>query len=91
MLTPDFQPSYAGTWVAVDKIVLNANGGTPAQQAIDGAKGMQLTYSDNEITAPARNGFDFDDWYSEKENGTGVKLQNEDIAASWIYYAHWNE
>ena len=85
----DFQPEYAGTWVAVDKIVLNSNGGVTEQQSIDGAKDMALEYNPSDIADPERVGYDFDDWYSEKEDGKGVKLEPGTIAQSWSYYAHW--
>lgn len=86
----DFQKSYAGTWVAVDKIVLNATGGKPNQQGIDGSKGLVVEYNSSDITTPEKTGFDFDDWYSEK-NGEGEKLESGKTAKSWTYYANWNE
>lgn len=85
----DFKTEYAGTWVAVDKIVLNSNGGVTEQQSIDGAKYMTLEYDPSDIVEPERVGYDFDDWYSEKEDGKGVKLAPGTIAQSWAYYAHW--
>lgn len=85
----DFKTEYAGTWVTVDKIVLNSNGGVTEQQSIDGAKYMTLEYDPSDIVEPERVGYDFDDWYSEKEDGKGVKLAPGTIAQSWAYYAHW--
>lgn len=86
----NFKAEYAGTWVAVDKIVLNANGGTPNQQSIDGAKDMELEYDPAEIEEPEKVGYDFINWYSEKEDGQGELLAPGAIAKSYVYYAHWD-
>ena len=83
----DFQSDYAGTWVAVDKIVLDANGGKPAFQSINGSRGMEAVY-DEPVTA-SRAGYTFDGWWSEKDGGS--KLQDGVELESWTYYAHWNE
>ncbi len=88
-LFKDFQPNYAGTWVAVSKITLNAKGGTPAQQALTGARGMTLDYDENDITTPTRNGYKFKGWFYEDEEGVEHELQNHAVAESWTYYAKW--
>lgn len=83
----DFQKEYAGTWVAVDKIVLDANGGKPAFQSIDGSRGMEAVYKEP-LTA-SRAGYTFDGWWSEKDGGS--KLEDGAELESWTYYAHWIE
>ena len=83
----NFQQSYAGTWVAVDKIVLDANGGKPQFQSIDGAKGMEAVYDDS--ATASRTGYAFDGWWSDKTGGS--KLENGAELESWTYYAHWIE
>lgn len=89
----DFKPKYAGRWVVVSQIALRANGGTPETQYFDGARGMAVSYNENDIVEPKRNGYRFDDWYSEKADGEGEKLVNDGVttAKSWSYYAHWIE
>ncbi len=84
----NFQTDYAGTWVADSFITFKGNGGTPNFQTIDGAKDLELSYNENEITA-SRNGYDFDGWWTEQTGGTQV--HNGDIATQWVYYAHWKE
>lgn len=90
-LFTDFQPKLAGRWVAVSKLSLRGNGGTPALQQIKGAIGMNVDYEDGEITDPTRNGYHFTGWYSEKEKDEGEELEKGTPAASWSYYAHWDE
>lgn len=90
-LFTEFKPEFAGRWVAVSKLNLKGNGGTPSIQQIKGAIGMTVDYQDGEITEPIRNGYHFAGWYSEKHNGEGTLLQKGQPAASWTYYAHWNE
>lgn len=89
----DFKPEYAGRWVVISQIALRANGGTPETQYFDGARGMTVSFDSSTIEAPKRNGYRFDDWYSEKANGEGEKLVNDGTttAKSWSYYAHWIE
>ena len=86
-----FIPQYAGRWVAVSKLNLKGNGGTPAIQQIKGAIGMVVDYEDEEVTEPIRNGYHFAGWYSEKKNGEGTELEKGQPAASWSYYAHWED
>lgn len=90
-LFTEFQPELAGRWVAVSKLNLRGNGGAPATQQIKGAIGMTVDYEDGEITEPARNGYHFTGWYSDKHDGEGTQLQKGQPAASWSYYAHWAE
>lgn len=90
-LFESFEPELAGRWVAVSNINLRGNGGSPAKQSIEGAIDMPITYEDGDITEPTRNGYHFEGWYSEKENGEGEELQKNQPAASWTYYAHWSE
>lgn len=85
----DFQPQYAGTWVAVSKITFNAKGGTPAQQSFSGARGMKLNIIEGDLTEPTRNGYTFKGWYYEDENGEEHEFVNNSIAESWSYYAKW--
>lgn len=85
----DFQPEYAGTWVAVSKITFNAKGGTPAQQSFSGARGMKLNIIEGDLTEPTRNGYTFKGWYYEDENGEEHEFVNNSIAESWSYYAKW--
>ena len=87
----NFQPQYAGTWVAVSKITLNANGGTPHQQSISGARGMILDYNPSDITTPSRNGYKFKGWYADRESDESQELVNGVTAEAWSYYAHWEE
>ncbi len=87
----NFQPQYAGTWVAVSKITLNANGGTPNQQSIDGARGMTLNYGADDITTPTRNGYKFKGWYADRESDESQQLASGITAESWSYYAHWED
>lgn len=87
----NFQPQYAGTWVAVSKITLNANGGTPNQQSISGARGMTLDYAPNAITTPTRNGYKFKGWYADRESDESQQLNPGVTAESWSYYAHWED
>ncbi len=84
----NFQNSYAGTWVADAFITFKGNGGTPNFQTVDGAKDVELSYDESEITA-SRNGYDFDGWWTEKTGGSQV--HNGDTAGQWAYYAHWKE
>lgn len=85
----DFQPEYAGTWVAVSKITFNAKGGTPAQQSVEGARNMMLNIPDGALTEPTRNGYTFKGWFYEDENGVEREFVNNAIAESWTYYAKW--
>ncbi len=87
----DFQPQYAGTWVAVSKITLNANGGTPNQQSITGARGMTLDYTPADITEPTRNGYKFKGWYADRESDESQQLASGVTAEAWSYYAHWED
>lgn len=87
----DFQPQYAGTWVAESKITLNANGGTPNQQSITGARGMTLNYDADDITTPTRNGYKFKGWYADRESDESQQLATGVTAESWSYYAHWED
>ncbi|MBQ7504797.1 MAG: InlB B-repeat-containing protein [Ruminococcus sp.] len=87
----DFQPQYAGTWVAVSKITLNANGGTPNQQSITGARGMTLDYDPADITTPTRNGYKFKGWYADRESDESQQLAPGVTAEAWSYYAHWED
>ena len=91
----DFQPQYAGRWVAISQINLRGNGGTPANQQIPGAKDVEVDYdeTENKVVTPTRNGYTFTGWYSEKANGSGELLSNKTNtkAKSWSYYAHWTE
>lgn len=87
----DFQPQYAGTWVAVSKITLNANGGTPNQQSITGARGMTLNYDASDIANPTRNGYKFKGWYADREDDESQQLAVGETAEAWSYYAHWDE
>lgn len=90
-LFTEFQPELAGRWVAVSKLNLRGNGGAPAIQQIKGAIGMNVDYNDGDFTEPTRNGYHFTGWYSDKHNGEGTQLQKGQPAASWTYYAHWDE
>ncbi|GEM_PF-1866968 len=88
----NFLPQYAGTWVAESKITLNANGGTPHQQSIKGARGMTLNYNpDTDITTPTRNGYKFKGWYADRESMESQKLEPGVIAEAWSYYAQWED
>ena len=90
-LFTEFKPEFAGRWVAVSKLNLKGNGGTPSIQQIKGAIGMTVDYKDGEITEPIRNGYHFTGWYSNKKNGEGTKLEKGEPAAAWTYYAHWDD
>ena len=85
----NFQPQYAGTWVAESKINFNAKGGTPNQQSFSGARGMNLNISEGALTEPTRNGYTFKGWYYEDENGEEHEFKNNSIAEAWTYYAKW--
>lgn len=85
----DFQPEYAGTWVAVSKITFNAKGGKPSQQSVEGARGMNLNIPEGTLTEPTRNGYTFKGWFYEDENGVEHEFVNNTIAKSWSYYAKW--
>ena len=87
----DFQQEYAGRWVSVSIITLNANGGTPHQQSIEGARGMTLNYDPTTITTPTRNGYQFKGWYADRESDESQRLEPGVTAESWSYYAHWEE
>ena len=85
----NFQPQYAGTWVAESKINFNAKGGTPNQQSFSGARGMKLNISEGDLTVPTRNGYTFKGWYYEDEKGEEQEFVNNSIAEAWTYYAKW--
>lgn len=84
----NFQAGYAGTWVADSFITFRGNGGTPNFQTVDGNKGVELSFDENEIVA-TRNGYDFDGWWTEKTGGT--QIHSPVVPEQWSYYAHWKE
>ncbi len=91
----DFQPEYAGTWIAVSKITFNAKGGSPAQQAVDGARKSKLNIPPGTLTEPTRNGYSFAGWFYTDDNGDEHELEldpaneNQPVAEAWNYYAKW--
>lgn len=89
----NFKPEYAGKWVAVASIILDADGGTPDKQYLDdNSKGMPLNYQTTDITVPQKTGYTFDGWYSEKEGeGEALPAPNTTDATAWTYYAKWIE
>ncbi len=94
----DFKPEYAGRWVGISRIVLDANGGTPDKQFIENsAKGLPVNYDSDDITTPRRTGYTFVGWYSDKnkalDDPENQKLPEPDAenAEAWTYYARWNE
>lgn len=96
MLFGDFKPEYAGRWVAISRIVLDANGGTPDKQFLDNnAKDLPLNYDPSDIVTPQRTGYTFAGWYSKKDpddpDSKELPAPHEDNAAAWTYYARWNE
>ncbi len=94
----DFKQEYAGRWVAVSKIALDANGGTPGKQYIDNsAKGLTLNYNPSDITEPQRTGYSFEGWYSDKDlalddpQNQALPAPNSEAAAAWTYFARWKD
>ena len=89
----DFQPEYAGKWVTVSKVALNANGGTPIQQSFSGAVDLVPTsYDPANIQIPTRAGYDFEGWYAKDEDGKlTIPLDPNDTIKAWTYYAKWRE
>lgn len=84
----NFGSDYVGTWVADSFITFRGNGGSPNFQTVDGNKGVELTFDENEIVA-TRNGYDFAGWWTEPTGGT--QIHSPIIPEQWSYYAHWNE
>ncbi len=71
------------------KITLDANGGK-----IGGAETKQFTVEKGnpygDLGTPVREGFDFDDWYTEAEGGTKVESGDKPTRDTTLY-AHWTK
>ena len=90
-LIKSFKADYAGEWHVTDKIVLYGNHGTPNYQTLTGGTGAPANLTG--ITEPARQGYTFDGWYSNREpdenDSWGDKLTQGVNPAAETYYARW--
>jgi uncharacterized protein (TIGR02145 family)/uncharacterized repeat protein (TIGR02543 family) len=77
--------SYTANWTLIAYIVtFNANGGTVSPTSANTNNNGQLA----SLPTPARNGYDFDGWFTAATGGTKVEL-NRTYTANATIYAQW--
>lgn len=89
-VTNDSAHSLYAHWIAKITVALNANGG------IVDVDSILLTFGDkysalSEVPNPVREGYTFEGWYTEAEEGTPITADTEvTIKTAHTIYAHWS-